>query len=56
MRGGEGESCGPNWSAFWLNGADPGVDSEIDVMECLSRGDAALALPHHQGEPRRISA
>jgi len=26
--------CGPNWPAFWVNGAGPTV-GEIDVMECL---------------------
>ena len=37
-------SCGPNWAVFWLNGARHPHDSEIDMMECLSRNDG-VALP-----------
>lgn len=36
-----GNNCGPNWAAFWLNGAEPERDGEIDVMECLSRNNVA---------------
>jgi beta-glucanase (GH16 family) len=30
-------SCGPNWAAFWLNGAKWPSDGEIDVLECLGK-------------------
>lgn len=36
----DGNTCGPNWMAFWLNGKTPEA-GEIDVMECLSRNNVS---------------
>lgn len=43
-------SCGPNSTAFWLNGANWRTDGEFDVTECLSGNDGAWHV--HWGPAR----
>lgn len=45
----DGNDCGPNWPAFWINAENPEQDGEIDVMECLSRNQVSWHYHHTNG-------